>query len=205
MDGAMQRRFAEAVRAPSRTIAARPARAPLDEGLGAIFRLVDDRPDDTPPSLRAYEAILVTVIVVEYWLRAVPKWGELPPHYYGLLAMATIVGPFALAGRGRRVAFAALALARAVLVWTDFPGVGNHAYLEVLLCALAAFLDPAKPDEARLYIRGVRSMAVLVLAYSGIQKLAHGHYRHGEYLAFSLRNPSFRPLLRPLLSAGEYG
>jgi hypothetical protein len=91
-----------------------------------------------------------------------------------------------------------------VLVWTEFPVAGNHAYLELLLCALAALLDPAKTDEARLYVRAVRVMAVIILAYSGIQKLVHGHYRHGEYLAFSLGSASFRSVLRPILSGGEY-
>ena len=200
----MEHALGQTGRATSPAIIARPGRTPLDEGLGKIFRIVDDRPGDVPPSLRAYEAVLATLVAVEYWLRALPQWGELPPHYYALLAVATIAWPLALIRPGRRAAFAALAASRAVMLWTDFPGVGNHAYLEVLLCALAAFLDPGRTDEARLYIRAVRSMAVLVLAYSGIQKLAHGHYRHGEYLAFSLRHPSFRAVLRPLLSASEY-
>lgn len=180
------------------------AGAAMDEGLGALFRVVDDRPGDVPPGLGAYEAVLVLVIAVEYWLRALPKWGELAPHYYVLLAVATIVCPLALTRRGRRFTFAALAASHAVLVWTEFPVAGNHAYLELLLCALAALVDPAKADEARLYVRAVRVMAVIILAYSGIQKLAHGHYRHGEYLAFSLGSASFRSVLRPILSGSEY-
>ena len=84
-----------------------------------------------------------------------------------------------------------------MLVATEFPATGNHAYLEVMLCALAAFLDPARPDEARLYVRAVRSMGVIILACSGLQKLAHGHYFHGEYLAFSLGSASFRSVALP--------
>jgi hypothetical protein len=153
---------------------------------------------------RAYETILVLVIGVEYWLRAIPKWGQLAPHYYWLLAMATIACPLALVRRTRRPAFAALALSHAVLVWTEFPSTGNHAYLELLLCAFAGFLDPAEPGDARLYVRAVRWVAVVVLASSGLQKLWQGCYFHGEYLAFSLGAESFRPVLRPLLSHDEF-
>ncbi len=199
----MQRQLAETGRRRAPAIAARARRASLDDGLGAVFRVVDDRPGDAPPSLRAYEAILAIVVAVEYWLRAVPRWGDLPPHYFALIAVVVIACPLTFT-RARRSAFAVLAISRAALVWTEFPAVGNHAYLEILLCAVAAFLDPRKPDEARLYTRAVRVMAVIVLAYSGIQKLAHGYYRHGEYLAYRLRDASFRPVLRPLLSSGEY-
>ena len=39
---------------------------------------------------------------------------------------------------------------------------------------------------------------------SGLQKWAHGYFRHGEYLAFSLGSAPFRPVLAPFLSAAEY-
>jgi hypothetical protein len=156
------------------------------------------------PGLRAYETILVLVVGAEYWLRAIPKWGQLAPHYYVLLALATIACGLALARQTRRLGFAALAISHAVLVCTEFPSTGNHAYLELFLCTFAAFLDPARPDEARLYVRAVCWLAVVVLASSGLQKLWQGYYFHGEYLAFSLGGESFRRVLWPLCSAEEF-
>jgi hypothetical protein len=186
-------------------VTARPlAFPPTDGGLGRIFGVVDDRPGDSSPALRSYEAILALVVGVEYWLRAFPKWGLLAPHYYALLALATVACPLALTRRLRRPAFASLALSHGVLVWTEFPATGNHAYLELMLCALAAFLDPSAPGEARLYTRAVRWLTLVILAYSGLHKLAHGYYLHGEYLAFSLGSTSFRPVLRPLLAREEF-
>ena len=172
--------------------------------MAALFHLVDDRPTDPRPGLRAYEAILSLVIGVEYWLRAIPKWGQLGPAYYGLIALATIACPLAFSRQTRRIGFAALAVSHTVLVWTEFPSTGNHAYLELLLCVLAVMLDPAEPDEARLYARAVRWVVVVIFASSGVQKLTQGYYFHGEYLAFSLRDAPFRPVLRPLLSREEF-
>lgn len=169
-----------------------------------MFRIVDDRAGDAPPALRTYERILVLVIGVEYWLRAIPKWGQLASHYYWLLALATIVCPLTLTRAGRRVGFMTLAASHAVLVVTEFPSTGNHAYLELLLCLLGAFLDPGLPAEAKLYTRAVRWLSAVVIGMSGLQKLAHGLYFHGEYLAYSLRTETFRTVLGPFLDTGEY-
>lgn len=176
----------------------------MDHGLGRLFGIVDDRPGAAPPAVRAFEVVLLLVIGVEYWLRAIPKWGQLASHYYVLLALATVVCPLGLTAVGRRPAFAALAASHAFLVWSEFPSTGNHAYLELLLCLLATSLDPSDPGEARLYVRAVRWLGVLIIGYSGIQKFAHGYYRHGEYLAFSLGAPTFQPILRPFLTAEEF-
>src|SRR6185369_6460185 len=110
--------------------------------LDRLFSIVDG--DDGAARhrrLRAFEAILVLVIGVEYWARAIPKWGLLAPHYYGLLAIATLACAAVLATPWRRAAFSALVVTHAVLVWSEFPSTGNHAYLELGLCALAAFLS----------------------------------------------------------------
>jgi hypothetical protein len=172
--------------------------------LTRLFQLVDDPPAAPLPGLRAYEFCLASVIGVEYWLRAVPKWGQLGAHYYVLLAVATLVCPVAATRRGRRLGFAALAVGHAGLIASEFPSAGNHAYLECLLCALASFVDLTIPAEARLYVRAVRWIAAVVIGASGLQKLAHGHYRHAEYLAFSLGSETFRPVLRPLLGTDEF-
>jgi hypothetical protein len=172
--------------------------------LDRLFSVVDgDDPAVRRRRLRSFEVIFALVVGAEYWLRAVPKWGLLAAHYYALLPVAGGgCGP-PIPSWWRRPAFAALAASHAVLVSTEFPSTGNHAYLELVVCLLAAFLTLDDEVEQRLYLRALRWIAVVVLFYSGIQKLAQGYYLHGEYLAFSLGSSAFRPVAGLLLSPDE--
>ena len=173
--------------------------------LERVLALLDN--DDLPGAarrIRAYEAIFVAALVAEYWCRALPKWGLLAPNYYVSLAVASLLGPVALLPRWRQMAFAALAVGHGSVVWNEFPAAGNHAYLEVYFCALAAMIDLREEREQVLYLRAVRWMVVVILFFSGVQKVVHGYYFGGEHLAFSLWIESFRPVLRPLMSAEEF-
>jgi hypothetical protein len=142
-------------------------------------------------------------IGVEYWLRAVPKWGELAMPYYWHLGLATVLCAAGLFDPLRRPAFFALAVSHAVLVWREFPSTGNHAYLEVAFCLLAAALRLDDAEDRRLYLRSVRWVVVIVLFYSGLQKLVHGYWSEGQYLAFSLGSVTYRSVLGLLLPADE--
>jgi len=177
----------------------------MQDGLGArIVTLVDgDEPAIRARRLVAFEQGFVLVVAAEYWLRAIPKWGQLGAHYDVLLAIATVACVAVLAGRGRRVAFLALAASHVVLLWSEFPASGNHAYLELYVCLLASLLRPDDPGEAQLELRALRWLAVIVLFYSGVQKLAHGYWVTGEYLAFALGSETYRALLGWLLPDGE--
>ncbi len=171
-----------------------------------VFALLDDadaRVDQTPRA-RAFELILILVVGTEYWLRAMPKWGQLDPAYHWHLAIASSCCLLALHVPWRRAALAILAVSHAGLVWREFPSAGNHAYLEALFCALAAFLRTADPAEARLLVRAVRGMVVCIFFYSGLQKLAYGYWVQGQYLAYSLDTAGFRPVLRALLAPAEF-
>ena len=68
---------------------------------------------------------------------------------------------------------------------------------------MLAVLDDERGDERRLLLRSLRWTVIVVLFYSGLQKLAHGYYFRGQFLAYSLWTDSFRLLLEPLLSPGE--
>ena len=169
-----------------------------------FFAVVDgDDPSVRSRRLGAYEFNLALIVVVEYWLRAIPKWGLLAGHYDVLLGLATFAGLTIVATRFRRSGFALLAVAHAVLVTTEFPSTGNHAYLELILCALAAFLDRNDAAQGRLYLQTLRWVVVVVLFYSGLQKLVQGHWVRAEFLAFSVATESFRNVLAPLLSPVE--
>ncbi|HZR81483.1 MAG TPA: hypothetical protein VFD92_10345 [Candidatus Binatia bacterium] len=182
----------------------RAAPVELRSGLGRVFGIVDG--DDAAlrrARLRGFEVVLALVVATEYWLRAVPRWNDLEPHYWALLGVATVAGAAVVLTPWRRAGFAAIAAAHAVLVWSEFPSTGNHAYLELALAVLAALLVLDRSGEQQLELRAVRWMVVVVLFYSGLQKLAQGAYLHGEYLAFSLASPSFRPLLGRLVAHDE--
>ena len=175
------------------------------DGIGArIASLVDgDEVAVRARRLASFEQAFVLVVAAEYWLRAIPKWGQLGTHYDVLLAVATVACVAVVAGCARRVAFLALAVAHLVLLWSEFPASGNHAYLELYVCLLAALLRPDDAEEGKLELRALRWLAVIVLFYSGVQKLAHGYWVNGEYLAFALGSDTYRALLGWLLPDAE--
>lgn len=171
---------------------------------GALRVLDGDDPSRRTAKLRAFEIAFVLVVGTEYWARAIPKWQELTEFYVVALVLATAACAAACTRRGRRLGFVVLAATQAAVVWREFPATGNHAYLELVLCTLAALLDPYRPaDDGRLYLRAVRWIVCVVFFYGGLQKLVHGYYWRGQYLAYSLSTESFRGVLRVLLPADE--
>jgi len=165
-------------------------------------------PSAAADRLRRFELVFLLVVATEYWARALPKWNDLGGFYLGALATATAACVLAGSRPARRPGFALLAATQAAVVWQEFPATGNHAYLELAFCLLALLLDPFAPPpagaaDARLYLRAVRWMVCVVFFYGGVQKLVHGYWWQGQYLAYSLANESFRDLLRFLLPAGE--
>lgn len=161
-----------------------------------MLAILDDESPRAPASVRAYETILLLILVAESWARAVPKWGQLAPAYLGHLAAVTMLCPLGLYVSWRRAALGALAVLYAVLVWHEFPAAGNHAYLEIVLCALGALLYVDDQAERRLYVRVVRWIVVVIFFYSGIQKAVHGYWTRGQYLAYSLGTAGFDVLGR---------
>lgn len=168
------------------------------------FAFLDDDADATRRArIDAFSVILALLIGTEYWARALPKWDGLAPLYVASLAAATLLCTAALVVPWRRAAFAGLALTQAVVIWQEFPAAGNHAYLELVFCLLCAVLDPHRSGEQILFVRAVRWLVAVVFFYGGLQKLVHGYWAHGEYLAFSLTSPSFAAVLGPLLPPDE--
>ena len=118
------------------------------------------------------------------------------------LGTATALGAAAALWRDRRVFFG-FALLQTWYVCYYFPLTGNHRYLEVLLAVLLGMFDERNAVERRLLLRAVRWTVVVVLFYSGLQKLTHGYFIDGQFLAWSLWRDSFRTALAPLLPADE--
>ncbi len=155
--------------------------------------------------IRAFQVIFALVICTEYWTKALARWADVDAADGMALAAATLLGAAALSGRRRRTVFAGFAALQAWYVWSNFPLTGNHRYLELFFAALFAVLDDEKEEERRLLLRSVQWTVIVVLFYSGLQKLAHGYYFQGQFLAYSLWRDSFRTALAPLVSPEELG
>lgn len=151
----------------------------------------------------AFGRIFLLILVAEHWTRALALWESLDTASFVYLALATLSSLLAWPRSTARLGFAGLALVQLLVLHRDFPQAGNHAYLELILCLLLALLSPHVAGERQLLHRSVRWVGCLVLFWSGIQKLAHGFYFHGEMLAYSLTIDSFRPVLALLMPAGE--
>lgn len=173
--------------------------------MGGILRFLDDA-DGSVSSRRvaSFQFILLWIVGVEAWCRALRDWrqvGDVESLLLGLTTLAMVAG---LDQRLRRAAFLALAGLLAAVIGREFPAAGNHAYLELILCLFCAGLDPDDAYDRVLFLRCVRWMLCVILFYAGLQKLVHGQYFHGQYLAFSLATESFRPILAPLLDPTEF-
>jgi len=108
-------------------------------------------------------------------------------------------------GIGPRLATAIAAGGRLVFVAQTFPLTANHVGLELVLLVLLSVFDPDDPDEGRLAASGIRWVAVIVMFYAGLQKLLHGFYFHGEFLASDMAYvPRLLNPLNALLSPAEY-
>jgi len=156
-----------------------------------------------PGKIRALQIILGLVVCTEYWTKALNMWAALGTDDAVALGIASLVCITIVHGRWRRPALAALAGLQAWYVWSLFPQAGNHRYLELTFAVLLASFDDENPEEQRFLLRSLRWTVVVVLFYSGLQKLVHGYYFQGQYLAFSMWRDTFRASLGWLLPAEE--
>lgn len=182
----------------------RPPAAPVT-WIDRILAYMDgDDPATELSKVRAFQWIFVLIVCIEYWARATPKANDLLVSNWVALPLVTGLGIATLSTRWRRLAFAGLAVTQSVRIWNDFPGVGNHSYLELLLCLVCAFLDVRQRQERTLFLRAVRWMTCVVFFFAGVQKLAHGYYFRGQLLAYSISIEAFKPFLHLLFPVDDY-
>lgn len=168
-----------------------------------LSRLDGDEPGTRGGKLRAFGIILALVICTEYWTEYLPRWRDLGVDEVGALAAITALAATVIHGRHTRLAFAGIAAVQLWYVWDLFPMAGNHRYLEAAFAAVLALLDDDDGPEQLLALRSLRFMVLVVLFYSGLQKLVHGYWLRGQFLAWSLWRDSFRTALEPLLSSHD--
>lgn len=185
-----------------------PARPP-EPAVGAIDRLLalagDPADPDTAPSER-----------LRWFRRTLLAWGvartivwttldaPLDPSVLAATLVLLVVA-LALAWVPRVEALASRVALPAVLAQLalTFPLTPNHFFLEVWATAFLAFADRAGRADA-LVLAGLRWLTAIVLFVTGCQKLAYGHFWHGDFLAFMVgRGDRFADLFAWVLPADE--
>ena len=168
-----------------------------------LSRMDGDAPGSQPGKIQAFQIILALVIATEYWVKALNAWDELVAVELVELAVATGLAAAVIHGRWRRIALGGFAVLQLWYVAAHFPHAGNHRYLEMVLAFVLAFLNDEEKDERRLALRAVRWIVITVLFYSGLQKLVHGYWLRGQFLAYSVWREHFRGALELVLPAAE--
>lgn len=175
--------------------------------LGRLLATLDDpSSEERRERLATFQTIVVATLVVGGWCRALPRWNGVPTSYLAPVVLFTLLGPLTLVARGvrRRLVFAGMAAAQLFLVVSELPETGNHQYLFLVFLAFSALLSRGDEREGPVLLAVSRWAVLVVLFYSGIQKLVHGHWFDGQFVANAVSLPSFRPALAVLLSAGDW-
>ena len=94
---------------------------------------------------------------------------------------------FGLAIRTKKSLRPAATLACAAIATTfvvvTFPTTANHGYATWLLCVTALWIQRLKGQDRMAGLALARWLAAIIMFWSGAQKLLHGTYDHGEFLA----------------------
>lgn len=154
-------------------------------------------------SLLAFQRVLALVVAAEYWTKTIRDRAQFESVDGVVLALVTVLAAAVFFGRFRRAAFAGLALLQAWWIGRFFPLAGNHRYLELILAVVFSALDGRCDEHRKLQMRAVRFMVVVVLFYSGLQKLVWGYWTRGQFLAFALGHEPFSSMLGRLVPTNE--
>jgi len=158
---------------------------------------------------RAFQLFLllhVTARTLLWTLRA--QQGMHDEWWLGRYAMtATLAAAGLVAWRLPRHARAATWLALGVLsikLAASFPATSNHFFIEYLCVALLALCDLDAADERALLLSGARCLTLIVLFWSGMQKVLYGTYFNASFLGFAISSkPSFAALFSWVVPAAE--
>ncbi len=166
-----------------------------------------DAPEAALSKTTSFRRILLLVVAAESWHAL-----HFPAYQHDVALHVTIAcGLSACAAAGfvpriERLATATAFLGLAADLASVFPNNANHQYLG-LVC-LGLLLVPRSGDDAeqRLTLQALRWLIPIGFFWSGVQKVFHGYYFGGEFLAVRIAtDSSFATVLEPFLSAEEFG
>ena len=91
----------------------------------------------------------------------------------------------------------------ASFIWL-FPGNSNHRFLVMVSLSVLVFLRLDDDNEAQMGVATLRWITLIVLFYTGLQKLLYGTYFRAEFLSWMVAHTErFGAALVPLVSAPE--
>jgi hypothetical protein len=156
----------------------------VSTAIGILRWSADEPAGEEASRLRSIRLLALAHLFAELVLSSL-RWSSLRISAPGLLAAcAAVAVGLSLFRRTERVAapLGTLIVGFAIVRW--FPNVANHTFLLFLALCTLSFWDLRAGAERTLGLATLRWIAALVLFATGLQKLLHGTYFHGEFLAF---------------------
>jgi hypothetical protein len=169
---------------------------------------VSIRPDenshnDPAVRLQTLATILLVHSAAETWYWALTL--EVPNT--GVVVLAAMFTAFLALGqlpRYRRAALWLLTLTLAIQCCWTFPFIANHTFLRLIVGFLLAFLGNGSLAERRLSQVAIGWTTVVILFYTGFQKLLYGTYYQGQYLSYLISlSDRFRLVFATIVPADE--
>jgi len=156
---------------------------------GLLARLVA-LPEDEAEALieskvRGLQWFLLIAAAFHAWVSRFPASTPLFDTYQSGHCIALTV--CALIGASTRWTRSCLAVAWCLVLVrniTAFPTAANHSFVELLLFSLAILCRSDRRAEQVLLLNGARWLIIIVMFFSGLQKLYHGGYFDGRFLAY---------------------
>ena len=139
-------------------------------------------------NLRAIRFLLLMHVSVQTWSYVIKPFQS--PHLafprVGIIIVAivlTVCCALALTRHARLAPLIALPALVLRLYWMLL-WIPNHTFLVFVCIVLVALLDPDREDEGDLLLQSLRWITIVVLFYTGFQKVVHGCWFRGEFLAW---------------------
>jgi hypothetical protein len=165
----------------------------------------EDAPAVAQSKLQAFRRFLLLVVAAESWHALhYPAYREDVLFHQALAAALTLCALLGWIPRLERVATALAAAAMAADLASVFPENANHQYVGLLAMGLVTLARSRVPAEEQLVLQGLRWLVPIGFFWAGAQKLFHGYWFAGEFLAVRVAtDSSFAMVLAPFLSAEE--
>ena len=120
----------------------------------------------------------------------------------GLMGIALLLSfaPF----RFIRISKLLAPVAVAIEMTQRFPVNDNHTWLETVILVLFLLMDFKQPTQRELFVAMGRWIMTLLMFHSALQKILHGEFFNGMFLATLVNERRPKPFLEILLGSEEF-
>ena len=178
--------------------------------LAGIFELLAESPGaELSSKLRMFGFLVLLHMAVQFWEYVFVPFTNSELRFPPVsLLMVTLMLSFCtgltLTCHLRKAFCLALVPAFYLLYWR-FPWLPNHPSLAMICLCFLVLLDSRDKEESILLLQSLRWIAIVVLFYSGWQKLVSGFWFQGEFLSYYVAHaaPRWQNLFELVLSREE--